>query len=648
MLDFLFSISWRQPLWILLAFFPVALYWVLAWQRDRQQNNFADKHLLPWLEVHKKKAPLNLFMSRNTAYFLAWFLFSLALAGPRIPDQLAKNKNNILMDIMLVLDLSRSMQATDVKPSRLRRATLEIYDLLSLLTVTKNARIGVIVYAARPHLYIPLTSDYKALKFYLNDVDTLQLPTQGSKADLAMKLARKELLAAMTATATAKATKGHKQFVIWLTDGDYLDAQDNKNIKQLKTELLTLSQKNINTYILGLGTEEGAAIPLVDGGWLQSEGQPVISRMNQKLLQSLSEISANPESSKTKKFMAVTADNSDWDMLYTNGILKSISPSQSNTTQQWKELYQWLLFPAVILLIMALFPITFLVKKNSVKKNSVKKNRHSFFVLIFTFLLFELLIQIMTPPVIADELGANKTTMGNAYDINLAKGTEAYRRKEFIKAKRFFINSVLAANAVADEKNNSDITLNKARAIALHNLGNSVFQMGDYAVAAELFTDALRYAPEQKQSAKNQALSVALFIEMEKRRKRRMNRGNLAAVNENSPLFDLPEQLPFMLSSKAIMLLKASLPKLPEEALNRLLENQLAQFDLLQSDNKLIDQKLKKQKELDMQQAHLFLLDQEEQTATAINPLWKRLFEIEEGFPGRLKTPKTIPGVRPW
>jgi len=49
-----------------------------------------------------------------------------------------------------------------------------------------------------------------------------------------------------------------------------------------------------------------------------------------------------------------------------------------------------------------------------------------------------------------------------------------------------------------------------------------------------------------------------------------------------------------------------------------------------------------------MQQAHLFLLDQEEQTATAINPLWKRLFEIEEGFPGRLKTPKTIPGVRPW
>jgi len=621
MLDFLLSINWRQPLWVLLTLFPVFLWLLLVWQKNQQQNKFADKHLLPWLEVHTQKTPLNLIFSRNSAYFLAWLLFSLALAGPRIPDKHANNQNKISMDIMLVVDLSDSMQATDIKPSRIRRATLEIFDLLSMV---KNARIGVIVYAGRAHLYVPLTSDLEALTFYLNDLDTLRLPTLGGNAPSAMRLANKELQAA---------TQDNQQFIIWMTDGDLI--ANNK----LKTELIELGNNHISTYILGLGTEEGAAIPLPDGSWLESEGQAVISKTNQKLLQQLSQIASKNHDTGSQKFISVSSNNSDWDTLYTQGILKSVALDQSKNTHQWKELYHWVLFPALLFLMMALFPMRIFTK------TFTKQYLNSFFLAGLIVFLFA----VINPPLLAAEF-TDHSAVDNTYDYNIAQGIEAYRNNNFKKAKHYFIKSVLSASSNTDNNAGSNDKENtiQSRAIALHNLGNTLFQQGDYAAAAELFTDALRYAPKQQESAKNQTLSVELYIEMEKRRKRKMNQGNFAAPDDIAPLFDLPEQLPFMLSSKAIMLLKTSLPKLPKEELNRLLANRLDKFDLFKIDDKLASIKPQQKEQLDMQQARLYLMDQEEQVSTSTNPLWKRLFEVEEGFPGKLKKPKTIPGVQPW
>ena len=629
MLDFLLSISWRQPLWFLLALFPILLWLVLAWQKTYKQNRFADKHLLPWLEVQKKKSVLHFFFSRNSAYFLSWFLFSLALAGPRTPDKLATDQNQIVMDIMLVVDLSRSMKATDIKPSRIRRATLEAFDFLSMV---KNARLGIIVYAGRPHLYVPLTSDLKALTFYVNDLDLLQLPTQGSDASAALMLAKKELLVT---------TDDKQQVIVWMTDGDFdVDVESEaQHINKLESELMTISNANINTYILGLGTEEGAAIPLPDGRWLESEGQAVISRMNSKLLQRISKIGQSGLADN-ERFMEVSSDNADWDILYSQGMAKSLKLSKADNIQQWIEFFPWVLFPAILFLIVALFPTNLLTKKS-----------------LNSFVAISILFFVVTidSPLYAGDYTVNTNTA--TYDNSISLGIEAYKQNEFIKAKRHFIDSVQRAEEAKDD-------IQGARAIALHNLGNTLFQIGDYATAAELFTDALRYAPEQQQSTKNQVLSVALFIEMEKRRKRKMNKGNFAAPDDIAPLFDLPEQLPFMLSTKAIMLLKASLPKLPEEELNRFLENGLDKLDLLQGDDKLVNREYSQhsqhsqysqhsqpyqQKQLDMQQARLYLMDKEEQNSDkSALPLWKRLFEIEEGFPGKLKEPKSIPGVRPW
>lgn len=578
----LIALDWRQPLWLLVAIQPLLLWLFLQWKQKNSQQKFADEHLLPWLQVHQNKSFWQRLFSRNTAYFLAWLLFALALAGPRLPDKPTNNQNEIVLDVMLVVDLSRSMMATDIKPSRLRRATFEAYDFLQL---AENTRVGITVYAARPHLFVPLTPDFNALKFYLKDMDTLQLPTQGSDASAALAFAKNELLAS---------NSNHKQVILWLTDGDI----EAERIASLEQEIQLAKAKNISIYIMGLGTLEGGAIPLGDGSWLESEGQAVISKMDSKLLQRLSEAGNG-------RFTIVSNDDSDWKTLYHQGILSTLTSPETADTQQWKELFSWVLFPAILLLVVVLFPFRF-----------VKQSPNA---LLTIFALF--LVAGNFPVYSAEKL----------YESNILQGIDAYKNADYAKSKSDFIHSVL--NAQND----------KERGIALHNLGNALFQTRDYASAAEVFTDALRYMPEQQQTIDNQQLTIALYTLLQRRRNRAMNQGNFAAHDDNAPLFDLPEQIPIMLSTKAVNLLKASLPKMPEEELMRLLDRDMQQFQLLEGDEKLTAEKLKEQQ--DIEQARIHFMGLEEKSS---NALWKRLFEIEEGFPGKLKEPKTIPGVRPW
>ncbi len=576
-------------MWLLAMLQPLALWLWLAWQRHKQQGkqNFADKHLLPWVQIQSSQTVFQKVFSTSNAYVLAWLFFSLALAGPRQTEQSTQFNNQTVLDVMLVVDMSRSMQAVDVKPSRIRRAVLEIYELLSL---AKNTRVGITVYAGRSHLLVPLTTDFKALKFYLKSLDTLQLPTRGSEAMQALNFAKDELLANKP---------GYQQAIIWMTDGDVSTAQSNA----LEKNIQNISAQGLDTYILALATEEGAAIPLGDGNWLEENGQAIISKLNKELLKRLAK-AGNGRFSRVKK------DESEWQALYQQGMMKNIKPVNNEKAGQWHELYQWPLLPAIFLLVFALF-----------STGLPKKSLNS----ILGLLLF---LAIFTPH---SSTYAEQFDDKTSYQSSLSQGINAYKSKNFKAAKSQFIEAVLNAKT------------KQQRAVALHNLGNALFKNSDYARAAEVFTDALRYAPKQQQSINNQKLSIAISIELEKRRQQLAKRGNFNVPNDNSPLFDLPEKIPYMLNTKAVNLLKASLPKLLDSDLNQLLAKNMAQFKLLQGDVETHKQKEKQQ--YDLEQAKIYFMGLAEQQS---NQLWKRLFEIEEGFPGKLKKPKSIPGVKPW
>jgi len=455
----------------------------------------------------------------------------------------------------------------------------------------QKARVGITVYAGRAHLFVPLTSDKKALRFYLQDLDQLQLPTFGSNAKAALDRAGKVLLSIKS--------ENKQQYIIWLTDGDF----DTKEPGSIKQSIQALAKQGIKTSILGLATPEGAAVPLAKGGWLSDKGQGVVSKMSPDLLDELSRAGNG-------QFARVSDDDADWKKIYQNGILQSHNRYPTDT-QQWKELFYWPLAPAVFLLIMALFP--FPVRALFRNRNRINVN------LLAILSLASLLFIAHAQPVFAAD-----------YKSALNQGIQAYKKADFGASRQQFIDAVLTAKS------------DQARAIALHNLGNALFQSGDYASAANVFDDALRYAPKQQASIKNRQLSIELLALLEKRR-RQSQRGNFSTPNDNSTLMDLPDQIPFMLNSKAVNLLKVSLPKLPEKTLNKLLAKGMQHFKLIEGDAVQLAKQKKQQQ--DKEQAQIVFMGLEDKTSRS---LWKRLFEVEEGFPGKLDTPKPIPGVRPW
>lgn len=184
--NFFGLVYWREPLWILLVFVPLLTLWLrLALQP--KQARFADPHLMPWIVSHQHIGIWQQLFSKNNAFLAAWLLFGIAASGPRLALELVTPEQPTNMDIMLVVDVSRSMQVTDVSPSRLRRTQIEIEELLQRAT---GKRIGVIVFAGRAHLLVPLTSDHNALRFYLKSLDTLVLPTYGSEPGSALKMGK--------------------------------------------------------------------------------------------------------------------------------------------------------------------------------------------------------------------------------------------------------------------------------------------------------------------------------------------------------------------------------------------------------------------------------------------------------------------------
>ena len=583
-------LDWRQSLWLLLALQPLLLWLFLRWKNNKATNNFADKHLLPWVQVTQQKSFLQKLFSRNTAYWLAMALLAIAMAGPRTPLESADSKQASALDIMLVIDVSASMKATDILPSRLQRTAQELHELLTLIK-RDDVRFGSIVYAARPHLFVPMTNDHNALKFYLKDLNKLVLPTKGSDASAALLMAAKALQKSSNAN--------QEKAILWISDGDIDKSTDKANIE---STLKTLRQKKISTHILGLGTAEGAAIPLPQGGWLQHNGQGVVTKSNLKLLAQFAEIGGG-------KFSEVYADESEWQKLYSQGLLKTVAsnakPEPNDEDQQWQEYYQWFLFPALLLLLLALVPLRLGTRTNTLGTT--------------TGVLALLFMGSLLSPV-------SKVYADENFSSSLLGSIEDYKNQEYALATSGFISAILQADS------------NGERAMAMHNLGNNYFQQGDYQNAAQLFEDALRYAPKQTQSQNNLVLTKELNALLEKRRRRgiggRANQG-VGQQEQNNP-----NQLVTSLDNITPKRVESVLPEIPKEQLDSLLSKGLAHLKMLDNPNA---KKLRHQQR-NIEQARISLLHDQDDSLQ----MWKRLFEIEEGFPAKLKEPKTVPGQQPW
>ncbi|HSY54346.1 MAG TPA: VWA domain-containing protein, partial [Opitutaceae bacterium] len=263
---------WPNLLWLLFA--PIAL---LAWELARKRAASAGEHPkilraeagLHFLQISNFKSQTS--NHRQSRWWLAagLVLAILALARPqwgRIEEPVFGQSREIL----IALDLSRSMNSPDVRPSRLDRAKLLIQSLLDRL---QGERVGLVVFSGTAFLQSPLSADYEVLREFLPALNTDFLPEGGTNY--------RDLL--QTALDSFSAEGSADRYLIILSDGEATDDDWQPLIDGLK-------KKNIRVIGLGVGTAAGTMIPDGTGNFVKDDrGAVVLSKLESSTLRELAE-----------------------------------------------------------------------------------------------------------------------------------------------------------------------------------------------------------------------------------------------------------------------------------------------------------------------------------------------------------------------
>ena len=308
-----------RPYW-LLASLPAIVIIISLFRSRLNQGGWTevcDAALLPYLLKEKAVEQNRGLLALGS---MATLLVILALAGPswqRLPTPVFRNASALV----IALDLSRSMDAEDAKPSRLIRARYKIIDLLKQ---RKDGQTALIVYAGDAFTVTPLTDDTETIASQLPALTTDIMPSTGSNTALALQKA-------VDLFKQAGLQKGQ---IILITDGVDLD----KTIEAAET----LTPYRLS--VLGIGDPEGAPIPLAAGGFLKDRrGALVVPKLNTADLQKLAQLGGG-------RYQTITADDSDIKNLLPGSDQPAAQPGKENSDlllEQWEDRGPWLLLAAI-------------------------------------------------------------------------------------------------------------------------------------------------------------------------------------------------------------------------------------------------------------------------------------------------------------
>lgn len=327
--------SFQSPhlLWLLV---PLVLLfsWELARHTARAATTFP-KIARAWAGAFNVSLGARHTTAENRPRIWLWFGLAfciVALARPQwgvIEEQVFDQSREVL----IAVDLSKSMLAQDVKPSRLDRSKLLIQSLLDGL---KGERVGLVVFAGTAFLQSPLSSDYEILREFLPSMGPDYLPEGGTN-----------YRALLETSIQAFGTSTADRYLIILSDGEATDDDWKPLVDQLKA-------KGIRIIGLGVGTQQGAFIPDAGGGFVKDErGAVVLARLNSSTLQELAQVTGG-----------AYTDASSWVDL--PALLKKTVEtgtkgdfSEKNTARKI-ERFQWFLAPGLLLLLISFwaeFPV---------------------------------------------------------------------------------------------------------------------------------------------------------------------------------------------------------------------------------------------------------------------------------------------------
>jgi Ca-activated chloride channel family protein len=325
-------------LFLLPAFFALFLY--VLYIKKRNLKRFGDWKIIHFLmpDVSMRKQYLKFGL-----LFAALALFILTIAGPQFGSKLETTKKQGI-EVMVCLDVSNSMLSTDVTPSRLDKSKMLLSNLIDNF---KNDKIGLIVFAGDAYIQLPITSDYVSAKMFLSSINPSMVPVQGTAIGAAINLAARSF------TPDEKSEKT----IILITDGENHE-DDAVGAAKAATE------KKIHVNVLGVGSLEGATIPIPETNGYQKDqgGETIITRLNEQMCQEIA-VAGNGMYART--------DNTNSSLKALQKELDKLGKSEveSKVYSSYDEKYQ---IPAWILLFILVVEFFVLDRRNRVLSRMLK------------------------------------------------------------------------------------------------------------------------------------------------------------------------------------------------------------------------------------------------------------------------------------
>ena len=250
-------------LWMLLIIPILVLVRFIVW-RKRKHNlrKFGDpsllKEMMPDVSKYRPTIKFCLLLSAIT-------ILIFMIARPQVGSKISHEKREGI-EVLIALDMSNSMLAQDVIPSRLEKSKLLIEDLVDHFT---NDKVGLVVFAGDAFVQLPITNDYVSAKMFLQNINPSLITTQGT-----------DLARAISLSQSCFTQREHiGRAIIVITDGEDHEGGALEAAREAY-------KKGINVFILGVGTSKGAPIPDGNGGYLKdNSGQTVLSALNEQMCQ---------------------------------------------------------------------------------------------------------------------------------------------------------------------------------------------------------------------------------------------------------------------------------------------------------------------------------------------------------------------------
>jgi len=447
--------------WFLLSLIPAVLLFIFLWLRKPNYGSWhhvISPHLLPHLlqgtVKQQGKFPLVLLL-------VSWIIASFALAGPtwsKLPQTVQKKINAKV----ILLDLSLSMLAQDLNPSRLTRAQHKLSDILDQ---SKEGLTGLITYAGTSHVVSPLTDDTHTILSMVTSLSPEIMPIKGSDPIAAIEKATQLLQ-------QAGITEGQ---ILLITDD--VPADFVGKVNQFLNPTLT------PVSIFAIGTSEGAPIPLSKGSFVKDRnGAIVVPKLNIPRLKASAK-------ALNGRFSTLSSDDEDINYLLgnTSRLLNDEMKDTDRDFDTWNE--------HGLFLVLLLLPLAAM---------GYRKGWLSLFILPSLTLLLA-----ATPQ--SSEAG----TWDDLWTTKDQQGQQAWKNKQMEEASELFNDPEWKASAQykkGDYQGSSDtlkqhITTKAGNTADNHyNLGNALAKQQDFASALDAYEQALKLNPDMEDAKKNQAV----------------------------------------------------------------------------------------------------------------------------------------------